>query len=167
MSNYARKKEGRSKMHVHIRWMLRRDIPEVLSIENQSYQCPCTESELVEMIKQRRCVVFVAEVDDQVAGYMLYEFERHTLTLLKLGVRRDARRTGVGSKLINKLKEKLSVCRKERIVLEVSDRNLPAHLFFSHLGFRANAVITDSFGNASYAMEYSVSDAIPRKEPIQ
>ena len=41
---------------VHIRWMIRRDMPEVLAIEHASFEYPWCEEEFLRVLRQRNCI---------------------------------------------------------------------------------------------------------------
>ena len=61
-----------------------------------------------------------------------------------------------------KLAAKLSPERRNRIVLEVRERNLPAQIFFRSLGYRATSVLKDFYQDTTedaYLMQYSLQAA--------
>ena len=66
-------------VRVHIRWMIRRDMMEVLEIENQSFEFPWSEEDFIRCLRQRNCIGMVAEHDERVAGFMIYELHRNRL----------------------------------------------------------------------------------------
>lgn len=39
-----------------IRWLIRRDMPEVMEIEKRSYEFPWTEEEFLTCLRQRNCI---------------------------------------------------------------------------------------------------------------
>ena len=140
-----------------VRWMLQRHMPEVLGIENASFEFPWTEAEFVACVRQRNCVGLVAEVDDKVVGYMIYEMAKSKIRLLNLAVSPEWRRRGVGRYLVQKLINKLSLQKRNRITLEVRETNLPAQLFFRSLGFRATSVLRNFYQDTpedAYLMQY-------------
>ncbi len=142
---------------VHIRWMIRRDMPAVLTIENASFEFPWCEEEFIRCLRQRNCIGMVAECDDQVVGFMIYELHKNRLHLLNFAVNPDARRSGVGAAMMEKLAGKLSVERRNRIMLEVRETNLEAQLFFKILGFKAISVLRDFYEDTTedaYLMQY-------------
>ena len=53
----------KEQVRVHIRWMIRRDMPEVLDIENQAFEFPWTEEDFIRCLRQRNCIGMVAELD--------------------------------------------------------------------------------------------------------
>lgn len=126
---------------VHIRWMIRRDMPSVLAIESSSFEFPWTEDEFIRCLRQRDCIGMVAERNEEVAGFMIYELHKTRIHVLSFAVHPDFRREGVGKAMIEKLISKLAYQRRNRIVLEVRETNLDAQLFFRQLGFRATGVL--------------------------
>ncbi len=147
-----------------VRWMLQRHMPEVLGIENASFEFPWTESEFLACVRQRNCVGLVAEVDESVVGYMIYEMAKSKIRLLNLAVSPESRRRGVGRYLVQKLINKLSLQKRNRITLEVRETNLPAQLFFRSLGFRATSVLRNFYQDTpedAYLMTYTISEPEP------
>jgi ribosomal-protein-alanine N-acetyltransferase len=142
---------------VHIRWMIRRDMVEVLDIENQSFEFPWSEDDFIRCLRQRNCIGMVAEHDEQVVGFMIYELHRNRLHILNFAVSEDYRRRGVGQQMIDKLVGKLSSQRRNRIHLEVRETNLAAQLFFRELGFRAISLMRGFYDDTTedaYLMQY-------------
>ena len=130
---------------VHIRSIVRRDMPEVLAIEQASFEFPWSEKDFVRCLKPINCIGFVAEHDERVVGYMLYAFAKPRIRLLNLAVADDCRRQGIGRQLMQKLVGKLSARRRKLLVLAVREANLPGQLFFRRLGFRATGVMPDHY----------------------
>lgn len=142
---------------VHIRWMIRRDMPEVLAIEESSFEFPWSEEDFIRCLRQRNCIGMVAECDERVVGFMIYELHKNQLHVLNFAVRPDSRRRGIGSQMINKLVGKLSQQRRNRIVLEIRETNLAAQLFFKTADFRAVSVLRDYYDDTTedaYVMQF-------------
>lgn len=142
---------------VHIRWMIRRDMEEVLQIEQHSFEFPWAEEDFIRCLRQRNCIGMVAEQGDRVVGFMIYELHKTRLHILNFAVAEDLRRYGVGTQMIDKLVNKLSSQRRTQITLEVRETNLPAQIFFRENGFRAVAVLRDFYDDTpedAYVMEY-------------
>jgi ribosomal-protein-alanine N-acetyltransferase len=148
---------SKQQLRVHIRWMIRRDMAEVLEIENEGFEFPWSEEDFIRCLRQRNCIGMVAEHADRVVGFMIYELHKTRLHLLNFAVGREFRRQGVGLQMLSKLIAKLSSQRRTRIVLEVRETNLPAQLFFRNLGFRAVSVLRDFYDDTTedaYLMQY-------------
>ncbi|MCA9107387.1 MAG: ribosomal protein S18-alanine N-acetyltransferase [Planctomycetales bacterium] len=155
--------EGNCKVKVHIRWMIRRDMPEVLRIESGSFEFPWTEEDFIRCLRQRNCIGMVAEVGDKVVGFMIYELHKNELHILNFAVHDEHRRGGVGAQMVEKLVGKLSSNRRSRILLEVRETNLAAQVFFRNLGFRAVSVLKDFYEDTTedaYVMSYRCSEEI-------
>lgn len=144
-------------VRVHIRWMIRRDMPEVLDIERASFEFPWSEEDFVRCLRQRNSIGMVAELDERVVGFMIYELEKTRLHILNFAVAVAYRRRGIGHRMVEKLVAKLSAERRSRILLEVRETNLAAQLFFRTQGFRAVSVLRDFYVDTpedAYVMQY-------------
>lgn len=144
----------------HFRWMIRRDMPEVLAIEQSVFAAPWLENDFLERLRQRNCIGMVAEHDDQIVGFMLYELHRNHLRLLEFAVHPNRQRDGVGSAMADKLKSKLSNHRRVKIVEHVRETNLDAQRFFRSMGFKAVKIEREAFedtGEDAYVMEYRIA----------
>ena len=157
-------------INVHIRWMIRRDMPEVLNIEQASFEFPWSEDDFIRCLRQRNCIGMVAEYDEKVVGFMIYELHKDQLHVLNFSVRPDVRRRGIGMQKVNKLVGKLSQQRRNRIILEIRETNLAAQMFFKNLNFRAVSVLRDYYDDTvedAYVMQYrfKAEDAV-EAEPV-
>ena len=126
------------KSKVYIRWMIKRDMPEVLNIEKDNFKEFCwSENDFMVTLKQRSVIGMVAEVDDKVVGYMIYNLEPEKLELFNLAVHKEYQRQGIATQMVNKLKDKISygTARRKKLTADVSELNLSAQLFFSQMGF--------------------------------
>src|ERR1700675_1287972 len=151
----------KEKVRVHIRWMIRRDMPEVLQIEQGSFEFPWTEEDFLRCLRQRNCIGMVAETFEHVLGFMIYELHKSKLHILNFAVSPASRRLGVGGQMIAKLISKLSSHRRTRITLEVRETNLTAQLFFRNQGFRAVRVLRayyEDSGEDAFLMQYRFAD---------
>lgn len=145
------------KLKLHIRWMIRRDMPEVERIELESFEFPWLEEDFIRCLRQRNCIGMVCEHEEQVVGFMIYELHKTRLHVLNFAVASNFRRLGIGERMIEKLASKLSDERRTRILLEIRETNLPAQLFFKACGFRAVAVLRDFYEDTTedaYVMQY-------------
>ena len=156
-ANRAEKEQVR----VHIRWMIRRDMPEVLQTEQESFEFSWTEEDFLRCLRQRNCIGMVAEQGEKVVGFMIYELHKSKLHILNFAVHPPHRRGGVGAQMVAKLISKLSSHRRTRITLEVRETNLPAQLFFRKQGFKAVRVLRafyEDSGEDAFLMQYRLAD---------
>lgn len=155
------KHEG-GRLRIQLRWMIRRDMPEVLGIEQEAFEFPWSDEDFTRCLRQRNCIGMVAEAGDSVVAFMIYELHRTRLHVLNFAVRRSHRRFGIGTQMMEKLATKLSAERRDRVLLEVRERNLPAQLFFRSLGYRAISVLKDFYEDTTedaYLMQYLAAEA--------
>lgn len=132
----------------HIRWMICRDLPEVLDIEAASFGAHAwIEPDFRRSLSTKTCIGMVAELGDQVVGYMVYELHKAKLDILNFAVHPSWRRRGVGRRMVSKLASKLSDHRRTSITLAVRETNLAAQLFFHSQGFMAERVIRGYFSS--------------------
>jgi len=149
--------DEKMEVRVHVRWMTRRDLPEVLAIEAQGFEFPWLEDDFIRSLRQRNCIGMVAEYEEEVVGFMIYELLKTRIHVLNFAVAEDVRRRGVGSQMIAKLIAKLSTHRRSRLILEVRETNLPAQVFFRENGFRAVSVLRSYYADTpedAYLMQY-------------
>ena len=154
----------RERTAVHVRWMLRRDFWQVLQIEFGSFDYPWGLADFIRCLRQRNCLGMTAvEQDDDklVAGFMVYEHFADRIELLNFAVAGDYRRRGVGRRMIEKLKLKLSPrrgfgWRRRLLTADVWERNLEAQLFFRAMGFRSQAIVRKKYeiGEDAYRFVY-------------
>lgn len=152
---------SKAQVQVHIRWMIRRDMPEVLAIESAQDSLPWMEDEFLKVLRQRNCIGMVAEADDQIVGFMIYELNRHKLQILNFAVHPKFRRRGVARQMAAKLMGKLSSQRRTRITLNIRESNLTAQLFFRAIGFKAMEIMREHFddtGEDAYVMNYAYTE---------
>jgi ribosomal-protein-alanine N-acetyltransferase len=163
LTNSRSEKEEHEKqeVRVHIRWMIRRDMPEVFAIERDSFEFPWCEEDFVRCLKQRNCIGMVAEHDDRIIGFMIYELNKQHIHLLNLAAAGGMRRKGVATQMIAKLIGKLSIQRRDRVILETREMNKEAQLFFRANGFRVISTLRDFYDDTSedaYIMAYRYRD---------
>ncbi|MGE3409720.1 MAG: ribosomal protein S18-alanine N-acetyltransferase [Pirellulales bacterium] len=149
--------KSRQALQVHIRWMIRRDMPDVLDIENEGFEFPWSEEDFVRCLRQRNCIGMVAEHEDRVVGFMIYELHKTRLHILNFAVGQAWRRRGIGTQMSAKLVGKLSQQRRSRVTLEVRETNLAAQLFFRNQGFKAVSVLRAFYEDTpedAYVMQF-------------
>lgn len=156
------------------RQMAPRDLLHVWRIEQQTSARRWTVQDFLTVLQSAHTVGQVAEVGDQIVGYVIYTVQTRqndgdedgTVVLREKGrtVRRDLadepmhivllhlvvhpewRRRGVGLALLNRLTKKLRR-RDDNVQVTVPEGNLPAQLLLREAGFRAVRVLRSYFGD--------------------
>lgn len=156
---------------VQIRWLIRRDMAEVLEIEQASFSFAWTEEDFLCCLRQRNCIGMVAEHNQRIVGFMIYELHKSKLRILNFAVDAAARRQGVGTQMIQRLIDKLSQQRRKEISLEVRETNLAAQLFFQSQQFKAVGVMRNHYEDSdedAYVMQFRLTtddDWLPPLSP--
>ena len=146
-----------------VRWLIRRDMEEVLDIERLCFpDHPWSEEDFLSVLRQRNCIGMVAERGTRVVGFQIYELEAGMLRLSNLAVHPFYQREGVGTQLVERLKDKLSQARRREIRLRVSDTNVVAQLFFKAAGFSAIGVEREAYENGQDAYTFAHHVGGPR-----
>jgi ribosomal-protein-alanine N-acetyltransferase len=147
-----------TKLSVHIRWMVRRDMPEVLEIENACFDSPWNEENFLTTLRKPNCIGMVAELGEKIVGFYIYELHETKFHILNFAVLPEHHRYKVGTQLIDKLINKLSAHRRTSITLETRESNLPAQLFFKSQGFKAIKVVNNYYDDdeTAYRFKYKL-----------
>ncbi len=154
--------QSQQRLDVQIRWLIRRDMAEVIRIEQESFEFAWTEEDFLCCLRQRNCIGMVAELDHQIVGFMIYELHKSRLNILNFAVASECRRQGIGNQMVTRLIDKLSQQRRKEILLEVRERNLAAQLFFKNQNFRAVRVLRrhyDDTAEDAYIMQFRLDAA--------
>ena len=138
----ARLKKTEPERPSQVRWLIRRDMPEVMEIENRSFEFPWVEEDFLCVLRQRNAIGTVYESPNGlIHGFMLYELHAKTLRVVNLAVAPEVRRTGVGRTMVQRLIDKLDQQKRTFIEAEVRETNLNAQVFLASAGFRAVRVL--------------------------
>lgn len=160
----------RKHIGVEIRWMCRSDLPQILDIERLCFSdSPWSSDEFTEFLRGRDAIGMLAEVDDEVVGFMLYRLRPRNIHLESFAVHPKHRRNGIGYAMVDKLLGKLSMIRRKSITLEVRETNLRAQLFFRAMGFTCIDTIPARYigtDEDSYLFRYTLDDPKPTTYPI-
>lgn len=141
---------------VYLRWMIRSDLQDVLSIEEASFEFAWSEDDFIRCLRQRSVIGMVAEQNSEIVGFMIYDLHRTHIQVLNFCTHPWYLRRGVGTSMFEKLESKLNE-RRDRLRTAVRETNLPAQLFFRTMGFRAVSVERNFYEESpedAYLMEY-------------
>lgn len=150
-------------MKIQVRWLIRRDLQEVVNIEWQCFENYWTEEDFLAALRQRNCIGMVAvDLDSKeqpILGYMLYELHKSRLDVLNFAVHPEWQRHGVGTAMVARLKDKLSQQRRKRIKLETRESNLRSQLFWKSQEFECIDVLRQHYDDTdedAYLFQYTL-----------
>jgi ribosomal-protein-alanine N-acetyltransferase len=137
--------------------MVRRDISDVVAVEQKSFEFPWSEDDFLYCLRRRNSLGMVAEYNNTIVGFMIYEIPKDKIHLLNLAVAPNFKRCGIGTAMVTKLANKLVTQNRNRVYLEVREYNLNAQLFFRSQGFRATKILKNYYDKTdedAYVMQY-------------
>lgn len=148
----------------YIRWMVQRDLPQVVRIEQDAYEFPWSEREFLNSLKHRNHIGMVVERQDRVIGYMVYSLWLKRIEIENFVVDRYFQRNGYGAAMVAKLISKLHEDRRSQVCVDVWEYNVDAQLFFHACGFNAVDILPDHYSiptedgrsGTAYRMEFSL-----------
>lgn len=145
-------------LDVQIRWMQRTDLLRVLDIERQNFPhgWRWSENDFLDCLRQRNCIGMVADDRLGVVGFLVYELVADRLEVLNFAVDPAAQRRRVGTRMLDRLVDKLHQHNRHTIRLLVRETNAGAVRFFAANGFRAELVRTpyEDCEDDGYRMEF-------------
>lgn len=120
-----------------IRRALESDIPQIVEIENCSFNVPWPDFLFRAHLPNPGFLVYE---DGRILGYAIISSteDRRKAHLQSIAVHRDYRRHGVASKLLEWCSDLAKLYGFKKMVLEVREKNEAAQLFYSHNGFNVN-----------------------------
>lgn len=148
------------KTKISVRWWIRRDSPEVLTIERLNHGLNGEAEEyFLELLREQTVVGCVAEKGDMIVGYMIYELFKNRLDILHLEVHPDWQRSGVATQMFNNLVAKCQDKGREAITWKINERNLVLQQFLRKMGCKCTKLIRkffESSGDDALLFEFQV-----------
>lgn len=142
---------------ITLRYMCRRDLPAVMTIENSCFDEAWPLDEFESLLKQKTCSGVIADCNGDAVGFLVYETVENRIEVLNFAVRPDRQREGIGSRLIEKLFSQLSE-RRPDIVIDVRETNKDAQLFLKFCDFTCTSILKEHFdnGESAYRFRYNL-----------
>lgn len=143
-----------------MRWMIRKDMDEVLAIDRQNFQNPWSEDDFCAALRQRNCIGQVVELDQRIVGYVIYDIQESAFSIIKMAVDPNLQRLGIGSKILQRMKHKLSQERRSSLIIEVGASDEAGQAFLRKAEFKADAVLRKKdhqINDYAFRMRYSLS----------
>jgi len=147
---------------INIRECKERDLKEINRIELKNFPSPWPLASFKKIFKKDSVTFLVAAVNDEILGYLISKTERDikilklktkkTAHLLKIAVRKDSRRIGIGSSLMNTWKSQIKKNGVEIAKLEVRVQNKVAKKFYRKRGFKEKNMIEGYYPDGGSAI---------------
>jgi [ribosomal protein S18]-alanine N-acetyltransferase len=152
-----------------IRPFLDRDLDQMKRIEKKAFvDYPWTTEDFAFFLRRlgREHEAFVAEWRENILGFLLLVRSEWSYEIVSLAVVPEFRRIGVGSQLIEYVKNKLIPYSREDIYARVRQTNKYAIQFFKEQGFDVLELVPNCYDDMSegcYKMKYELTE-LPLKE---
>ncbi|MFO7792223.1 MAG: ribosomal protein S18-alanine N-acetyltransferase [Candidatus Saliniplasma sp.] len=130
-----------------IRKCRKKDISSVINVENESFEYPYSERVFKTFLKSDKFIV--AQVRDNIVGYILADTREGQGIILSIGVLPEYRRKGIGSKLMESV---FGILDTEIVRLTLRKSNLSAFRFYERLGFKVVGYINGYYKNGEDAI---------------
>lgn len=111
--------------------------------KNEAYSL----KQIEEIIFMENYTSYFIKEKDIISGYIIIFDNSEAFEIMKIGVLEEKRKTGIGEKLINKIKEK-----EKNIFLEVRESNISAISFYEANGFKKIGIRKNYYNNKENAI---------------
>lgn len=146
----------------NIRKCKEKDLEEIKRIELKNFPSPWPLASFKHIIEKDSVIFLVAAMNDEILGYLISKMERDIKILklkakkkahlLKIAVRKDSRRIGIGSALMNTWRGHLKKENVKEIKLEVRVRNEGAKKFYRKRDFEEKKLIEGYYPDGADAI---------------
>lgn len=150
------------KNQIKIRTCKEEDLPEIYEIEQNSFPTSWPTSSLKSILLRGTGEFLIATNKEKILGYAIATLERDFKLLglssekkghlLKIAVRKEKRRSGIGSSLLKVLMSELKKRSADKMELEVRVQNKGARKFYRKLGFQEKELIKDYYPDSANAV---------------
>lgn len=146
-----------------IRWIIKRDSDRVREIENAAGG-KWRPNDLATSLRYRDSIGLVYEVDHFIQGFIIYRLSKKSIEIMKLVVDPNFQRKGIGSEIINRIKEKL-LHRRTSLIVEVSETDIGAQIFLAKNGLKIVDRYQDIWDDGEiYKFEYCLAESEIRND---
>lgn len=128
------------------------DIKAIGELDKLNFDNSWDEQMLEKMFVSKSSVIYVAEMDSNVVGFLIAENDIDEYNISRVVVSKDFRNHGIGTKLIEHI-EQLAKQNKMNVSLEVSTNNFTAKTLYEKLGYTLRRVRKEYYKDKSDALE--------------
>jgi ribosomal-protein-alanine N-acetyltransferase len=137
----------------NIRWLVRRDLTDIINIEQLSYEVAWTKQDFERQLQHKNCIGLVATLKEDIVGYVIYMLHKERIEVINMAVHPKYQKQGIGTTILEKIKNKLGN-KRNRMTVDIEEYNLIAQLFLKSNGFLATRTNKYSDSADSYEMEF-------------
>jgi len=147
---------------IDIRKCKEKDLKEINRIELKNFPSPWPLASFKKILEKDSVTFLVAAMNDEILGYLISKTERDlkilklkkkkTSHLLKIAVRNDSRRIGIGSSLMNTWKNQIKTKGIKIAKLEVRVQNKVAKKFYLKRGFKEKNLLEKYYPDGGSAI---------------
>lgn len=140
---------------IFLRWMRRDDWPRVLEIEDACFQWDAwTEHDLRSELRIPNVIGYVAEMQEQLVGFYLYELRRDHMKIIDLAVDPAWQRRGIGAQMLDRMQANIRNSGRSRIYADVRETNLAAQCLLRDRGFLWRETLPFTEDELYFVMEW-------------
>lgn len=146
---------------INVRPCKEEDLDEVYNIERKSFPTSWPRSSFKNLLLRDSDIFLVACADENLAGYAIATIERsfslsrifkHEGHLLKIAVKEDMRRRGIGTFLLDVLTKDMREREVSKIKLEARIQNKGARKFYRNRGFEEEELVKNYYPDGADAV---------------
>ncbi len=140
MMEAVRSGMGDDEAHVVIVPYCSDDLDQMMDIEVRTFAIPWSRQSYEDLAPLDTIHIWVAKRDEEVVGYMLYQFFGEEMELHNIAVKPELQRRGIATKLMDLMLEQARAMGIVRIYLLVRPSNLPARMLYEKYHFKTVGV---------------------------
>ena len=140
-----------------------------MAIEAESFEFPWSEDDFLRCLRQRNCIGMVAELDDHVVGFMIYELHKNRLHVLNFAVAGRFRRRGIGTPDDRQARRQALAAAPQPDLAGSSRDESCRPSCSSAAGFTAVSVLREFYDDTpedAYVMQYRCQEEAPDVIPF-
>ena len=136
------------------------DVPQILDLEFDCFVKPHDLYEISVLRKSQHIKMYVVEFSEIVVGYIFLHFQSDAIEIIRLAVKGNYRRQGIGTSLIKCAKQRLEPFECKNLEIVVPERHLGSQLFLRENAFKAARIIRsfDDAGESAYLFRYQMEE---------
>jgi len=119
------------------------NIDSIVEIEQKVFEFNWTKKEFIKYFHSNNCKFIIAESQERLCGYLIYEFVNNKVEILNLAVNPSYLRKGIGTRLINYIKDFVDC----DICAYVRETNLISQLFMKRNDFKCIEVVSNHYSD--------------------